>query len=546
MENILMVVVMAALIAVVLNLYLKKIDIPPIIGYITAGVLVAEIYQFRSSSHSVLSEVAEFGIVFLMFTIGLEFSISHLRAMKREVFLFGALQVVATTVLFSLLAVFVMGIEPKAAIIIAAALSLSSTAIVLKILKERGEIGKPYGKQVLGILIFQDIAVIPILLMVTLFSQPDVTLTKLLSQMAISAAIVLVLLSTVGKFLMTQLLERASNSRSHEIFVGTILLIVVGAALLAHKFGFSYSLGALIAGIMIAETRYKHQVEADLAPFRDILLGVFFVTVGLQINLRMLVENIGFVTAFMVSVMALKAMMIFAVLRYLSDRATALRSAIALMQMGEFSFAIFALATVAGILADAHFIQLIIVAAAISMVLTPFILKKLEQIAARFEGRSAPLSEGVAIESAQVKNHVIVIGYGAALGQQVAQMLKEQEIPYLCIEGQYKKVEEGIDRGHAVMLGNAAQLHILEKAGIHDASAVIVATNREGGMRLIAEAVLEANPNVNLVLKTNHLMTPGLFDDLNVRNVVDEYREAAKLMIEHAMTCEVGKKKNPA
>lgn len=138
-----MVVVMAALIAVVLNLYLKKIDIPPIIGYITAGVLVAEIYQFRSSSHSVLSEVAEFGIVFLMFTIGLEFSISHLRAMKREVFLFGALQVVATTVLFSLLAVFVMGIEPKAAIIIAAALSLSSTAIVLKILKERGEIGKP-------------------------------------------------------------------------------------------------------------------------------------------------------------------------------------------------------------------------------------------------------------------------------------------------------------------------------------------------------------------------------------------------------------------
>jgi CPA2 family monovalent cation:H+ antiporter-2 len=544
-DAILTAIVTAALIAVVLNLYLKKLDIPPIIGYIFSGVVVAEIFGLRANDNHALMEVAEFGIVFLMFTIGLELSINHLKAMKKEVFLFGASQVLITATIFALIAIYGMGIPVKPAIIIAAALSLSSTAIVLKMLKERGEIGKPYGKQVLGILIFQDIAVIPILLMVTLFSQPDVTPVKLITQMTLSAIIVLVLLSTVGKFLMTQLLQRASDSRSHEIFVGTILLIVVGASLVAHQFGFSYALGALIAGIMIAETRYRHQVEADLAPFRDILLGVFFVTVGMQIDLAVLSDNVLYILAFMVVVMAIKLGLIYTLLRFLSDKGCALRSGISLMQMGEFSFAIFALASVAGILADQAFIQMVIVAVSLSMILTPFLLKNVERMAAWLEGHPGTFEKGQIISSAPVKNHVIVVGYGAALGQRVAQMLKAQNIPYLCIEGQYKKVEEGIEHGHAVMLGNAAQPDILEKAGIHDASAVIVATNREIGMRLIAEAVLDTRPDINLVLKTNHLMTPGLFDDLNVRNVVDEYAEAARLMIEHAVTCDMAQRSSP-
>ncbi|MDR2153273.1 MAG: cation:proton antiporter [Helicobacteraceae bacterium] len=533
MDSILLVVIAASAIAIVLNIYLKKLDIPPVIGYIASGVIVAQLFSIGSEHHA-LDELGEFGIVFLMFTIGLEFSLDYLRAMKREVFLFGFLQVVVSAALFSVIAIWGMGIEPKAAVVLSSALSMSSTAIVLKLLKERGEIGKPYGKQALGILIFQDIAVIPVLLMVTLFSKPDVAPLQLILQMSVSAVIVLIVLSTIGKLAITKLLELSSNSQTHEIFIGSVLLIVVGAALLAHEFGFSYSLGALIAGIMIAETHYKHQVEADLAPFRDLLLGVFFVTVGLQINVKLVVDNIGFIAVFVVAAMLLKAVVIYIIARVLSDKSSAIRSAIALMQMGEFGFAIFALATQADILPDKDFLGRLSAAIAISMILTPFIIKNTERIASLFERGKKRLATPN-IEAAETSGHVIVIGYGEALGRQVAQMLKEREIPYICVEGQYQKVEEGFERGHAVMLGNATQRSILEHAGIKSAAAVIIAIDRENDIRFAAEAVIGANPNVNLVIKINHATTPGAFSDLHSAKFVDEYREAARLMIESAL-----------
>jgi CPA2 family monovalent cation:H+ antiporter-2 len=286
---------------------------------------------------------------------------------------------------------------------------------------------------------------------------------------------------------------------------------------------------------MIAETHYKHQVEADLAPFRDLLLGVFFVTVGLQINLNLLVEHIGFIAIFALLVMLLKAAVIYGISRILSDKFSAVRSAISLMQMGEFGFAIFALAAQAGILADKDFLGRISVAVTISMVLTPFMIKNIERLAGIFERDKKRPPHAANIESADVSGHVIVIGYGAALGQQVAQMLKEQETPYICIEGQFKKVEEGIERGHAVMLGNASQKTILERAGIKNAAAVIIAIDRENDIRLTAEAIINENPNVNLVIKTNRFMTPGAFDDLPSANYVDEYAESARLMISRAL-----------
>jgi CPA2 family monovalent cation:H+ antiporter-2 len=531
MDSILVVVVAATSIAVALNLYLKRLDIPPVIGYIASGVIVARFFSIGEEHHA-LDEIGEFGVVFLMFTIGLEFSIGHLRAMKREVFAFGVLQMAISAALFSVIAIWGMHIEPKAAIVLSLALSMSSTAIVLKLLKERGEIGKQHGKQALGILVFQDIAVIPALLMVTLFSQPDVTPMRLVLQMGVSAVIVLVVLSTFGKFVITKLLEHASASQTHEIFIASILLIVVGAALLAHEFGFSYSLGALIAGIMIAETHYKRQVEADLSPFRDLLLGVFFVTVGLQLNLRLFIDHIGFISAFVVLAMLLKAVVIYIVARILSDKFSALRSAIALMQMGEFGFAIFALATQAGILPDKEFLGQLSAAVAISMVLTPFIIKNTERIASLFERGKKPPPR---IESANVSGHVIVIGYGAALGRQLAKLLKEREIPYICVEEQFKKVEEGFERGHAVMFGNATQRSILEHAGVKNAAAVIIAIDEENDILLAARSVIEANPNAKLVIKTNSLMTPGAFDDLPSACFVDEHREAAKLMITSAL-----------
>ncbi|MDR2904984.1 MAG: cation:proton antiporter [Helicobacteraceae bacterium] len=535
MDSLLIVVVCTTFLAVVLNIRLKKLDITPVIGYIASGAIVSQIFAI-SGEHHTLDQIGEFGIVFLMFTIGLEFSLSYLRAMRRELFLFGVLQITLTAIVFSVIAIAAFDVEAKAAVVFACALAMSSTAIVLKILKERGEIGKPFGKQVLGILIFQDIAVIPVLLMVTLFSQPNADPVTLILKIAASGAIVLILLSTFGKFFITKLLEKANETQTHEIFIGAVLLIVVATALLAHQFGFSYSLGALIAGILIAKTRYKYQVEADLAPFRDLLLGVFFVTVGLQIDLSLFATHFISIFAIVIGVMLMKALVIYAFARFLGEKSAALRTSIALMQMGEFGFAIFAIASQAGILPDKTLLAQLSLAVAISMVLTPFILKNLEKIARIFE-RGATVTETNVGDfvSAEVKGHIIVVGYGFTIGRQIAQLLKEREIPYICIEEQYKKVEEGSERGHAVILGNAAQRAILERTGVKNAAAVIVTFDKEEDIRLIAEAVHEANPDVAIVVKSNQAMSPTFFDEISFAMFVDEHREAALLMISRAL-----------
>ena len=251
------IIIVTLFVSTFLNLLLKHFQIPTIIGYIATGIIIAYGFNLHSAVHNHdLKIIAEFGVVFLMFTIGLEFSIQHLISMKKEVFLYGGLQVLLSALFFGFIANTVFGIEPKSAIIIAFALALSSTAIVLKTLNENGGINQIYGRKVLGILLFQDIAVIPILLMITIFSVEDKSISSLLVETAIDATILLIGLLLIGKYLLEPFFYYVSKSKSNEIFISSILLIVIGASYLAHAFSFSYSLGAFIAGMMIAETQY--------------------------------------------------------------------------------------------------------------------------------------------------------------------------------------------------------------------------------------------------------------------------------------------------
>ncbi|KFN39139.1 MAG: potassium transporter, partial [Sulfuricurvum sp. MLSB] len=345
MESALYYVTIALGVSIVVNLILKRLGISQIIGYIMTGVMVAYAFDLRhmADSHT-LEMIAEFGVVFLMFTIGLEVSLQRLATMKTDVFFNGALQVILSAAIFFAISYGVFGISLETALITSMALSLSSTAVVLSYLKSTKEIVRPYGQKSTGILIFQDIAVIPILLLIGFLSSNGEDIGDVLLQTSISAVLIVGLLFIVGKRAMTWLLHFASSSEVDEFFMGSVLVIVVGASLFAHAFGFTYSLGAFVAGMIIAETRYHHKVESDIAPFKDLLLGTFFVTVGMKIDLGLFVSNFAQIAAILLAILAIKAIVIFGVVRIYSKAKIAFKTAIALSQVGEFSFAIFALA----------------------------------------------------------------------------------------------------------------------------------------------------------------------------------------------------------
>ncbi|CRF41744.1 cation:proton antiporter domain-containing protein [Helicobacter ailurogastricus] len=392
-------VVVAGLgLSVVSGLLLKKIEMPVIIGYILTGLIIAALFHIQDFES--LSEIADFGIVFLMFMIGLEFNFDKLKTMKQEVLLFGGLQVVVTSALHVLFGYFVMGSSWGFSFVVAMGFSLSSTAIVLKFFEESKQLNTPVGKIVVGILIFQDIAAIPILLILMLMGGGSNHFLGLLIKTIVSSAIILTLLLLPGKLAATRILSLAAESRLPEIFMGTILLIVFGAASLSHFFGFSMSLGAFVAGMAISKSRYRIRVQEEFAPLKDIFLGLFFVTVGMQIHLGFLFENF-FAVIFLLSVaMFLKTGVLYVVLRVFRDSKSALKAALSLAQIGEFALVVFLSASkrnlltlqkhegVLAFLRDHDIIhvgandiqQFLVLMIIFSMLITPFILKYLDSM----------------------------------------------------------------------------------------------------------------------------------------------------------------------
>ena len=417
------IIIYTIFISVVLNLFLKQFGIPTIIGYIATGTIIAYVFGLHDAVNShELREIAEFGVVFLMFTIGLEFSVNHLMRMKKDVFFYGALQVILTASIFASLAHFIFSIETKSAIIIGAALALSSTAIVLKLLNENGDINKVYGRKVLGVLLFQDIAVIPILLMITIFSVTDKSVSSLLLETFVNAIILLGGLFVVGKYLIEPFFRAVSKTKSNELFVSAILLVVIGSSYVAHVFGFSYSLGAFIAGMMIAETHYKHQVEADLIPFRDLLLGIFFVTVGMQLNFEIIYDNIGIISLLIPVLILMKIIIVFSLLRFSTDKRNALKSAISLFQLGEFALVIFELSFAKGLI-DPVIGQILIVVVVITMIFTPFVLRNISLIADVFI-KKRDEADAISVSKENLTNHIVLIGYGR-LGKHISELIQK-------------------------------------------------------------------------------------------------------------------------
>ena len=528
-----LVIIVVLFIALAFNIPFAKLKIPPIIGYIFTGIIISNIFHL---DHHTIEIIAEMGIVFLMFMIGLEFSPDKLKSMKKEVFGFGFLEMAIVSGVFGLFFWLVFKIDIRISLVIGSAIALSSTAIVLKLLNENREISKPYGKISLGILLFQDIAVIPVLIAISIIVNKDANLTQLFLKTIGGFLALAVFIVIYGKFIAPFVISQATKTKSDEIFMVSVLLVVLTAAEIAHFFGLSYSLGAFLAGMILSETKYKYQIEADLVPFRDLLLGVFFLSVGLMVDIKFVIHNIFSILLMTVTFMLFKALIIYLMLfLFVKHRRVAIKTAFILSQIGEFAFVIFALLGKYN-LVDNVLLQKLVVVVVISMILTPFIIKNIYKIADLFDKNVQDFEE-FEIKPAEVSGHIILIGYDK-IGQRIARKLNRVGIPYIAIDKQIELVKEGLKNGDNVIFGNAANKRVLESLKVDEAAAVIITTLNEEHTELITQNLLDINENLNIILLTDSEIHHEFYEHKNI-HVVDKSKELAEKLIELALKCEM-------
>jgi CPA2 family monovalent cation:H+ antiporter-2 len=537
LQDTLLYIIVALGISIIINIFLKKIGVSQIIGYILTGTIIAYAFDLRymNDSHT-LEMVGEFGIVFLMFTIGLEISLRKMGTMKKEIFGNGLMQVSFTAFVVYAISYYGLDFSLRTSLIIALAFALSSTAVVLSYLKSSKEIYKPYGQLSTGILVFQDIAVIPILILIGFMTtDANQSLYETLVNTVTSAIVVIGFLFIVGKRLMTWLLHFSASSEVDELFMGSVLFIVVAASLLAHYMGFTYSLGAFVAGMIIAETKYHHKVESDIAPFKDILLGTFFVVVGMKIDVGVFIDKIVLIVGVFITVFILKSAIIYLLLRLTSPHRRSLKAALALSQVGEFSFVIFALASMGGLIEDS-LSQILTLIVIFSMVVTPFFIAKITAIVEFLSGKKDAGEDMSAL--ATRKDHVIVCGY-SIVGKFVAKELDKLGAKYIVVDNSNKHVKEALTDGVEAYLGDASKKSILDALHVEHASSVIVTLDNMDKKRLICEAILKHTKDVNLVVKVVSLEEKEKLEDLDITVIVDGKLEVAKVLVEKMATCQL-------
>jgi CPA2 family monovalent cation:H+ antiporter-2 len=381
-----------------------------------------------------------------------------------------------------------------------------------------------------------DIAVIPILLMISFFTMNESNSVGLMILKTVIAAIVLLsVLYFSGKYLLEPFLNHVSKTKSDELFVASVLLLAIGSSYLAYYFGFSYSLGAFVAGMMIAETKFKHQVEADLIPFRNILLGVFFVTVGMQINFAVISEYILVILILLPVLMGLKYIIIYSLVRLEDTRRIAFKTAFSLIQIGEFSLAIIELGRSQG-LVDQTYSQILIVTIVISMILTPIILKNLTKASRLLISEDTLMVCNSYNVDKDTADHVVVLGYGR-YGQAIVEELKVLSRKYIIIEHNIKFYQLGLDRNEPIVFGNAAQKHILNSVNITSSSAVIVAVNNPDSLHIICEAIDSLTHNTKTIVTVTNESEKELLESLHLEHIIVETKQLSKAVVDEVMYC---------
>ncbi|MEP9350337.1 monovalent cation:proton antiporter-2 (CPA2) family protein [Xanthobacter sp. KR7-225] len=479
----------------------KRLGFSPVVGYLLVGIAIGPV-GFNVANPSVVSTVAELGVVMLLFLIGIELKPSHILSMSRYIFGLGAAQLVVTTLLFALLAAFGLGFGFAAAVVSGVALSISGTAIALQLLGERGDLGAPYGQRTFSILLFQDMAVVPLLALVPLLAPgsaeqaTDPTATVL---QALGAAAAIAVIVVSGRFLLNPIFRVLARSGAREAMTAAALLVVLGAAGLMQLAGMSMALGAFLAGLLLSESTFRHEIEANLDGFRGLLLALFFMSVGMSLNLVVVGEHVVALLIATLAVVGIKSVVVYGVFRQ-DDIAPAesLLAAVALTPAGEFAFVLFPLALATGILKGPQ-ADLLIALAALTMIVGPLLFALVGRLAPGIARRtSAPEPEPD--DFAEADGSVLVIGFGR-FGQIVAQCLLAEGVSVTIIDNDVEMIQSAGRFGVHIYYGDGTRLDVLRAAGAEQVEVICVCVDDKEDANRIVDIVGSSIPNARLFVR---------------------------------------------
>jgi CPA2 family monovalent cation:H+ antiporter-2 len=483
--------------------------------------------------------LAEFGVVFLMFTLGLEFSLAKLLSMRREVLGLGSAQVIITTTVVGSIA-WLMEFSVPSSIIIGGIFALSSTAIVIKQLEEQLELNSRHGRLAIGILLFQDIAVIPFLILIpALNGTLDNNVALEMTYAFVKGIIVVILMFALGHYALRPLFHEIVKVHSSELFTLAVLLFVVTAAWVTHTAGLSLALGAFLAGMMLGETQFRHQVEADIRPFRDVLLGLFFVTIGMMLNVLTLPEIWPWVLLTVAGVAVLKIVLIMLMsMGAGAEMGVAMRTGITLAPGGEFGFALISLAVAANVL-NTDSSQIVLASIVLSMMIGPTLIRYNGTIAKKlcagsYRQSRLQVQQNIEASTEKLHEHVIILGYGR-IGQNIARFLKAENIPYVALDLDPVGVNEAREAGDSVLYGDSSHSNILEAAGIRRARVLVISFDDTRATRKILPQVKRLRPDLPVLVRTRDDTHLEEFQRLGAKEIIPETLEASLTLASHLL-----------
>jgi CPA2 family monovalent cation:H+ antiporter-2 len=523
----------------------RMMHLPPMLGYLAVGILIGPHALGLAEQSETTHGLAEFGVVFLMFSIGLEFSLAKLKAMRAIVFGLGLAQVVLTIVATMIFGWTIatqlptaLQISWQASFALGGALAMSSTAIVVKMLTERLELESEHGRKIIGILLFQDLAVVPLLILIpSLGERPD-KLVETLAWAGLKAVIVLALLLFFGQKMMRNWFTIVVKRRSQELFMLNLLLVTLGAAWITERAGLSLALGAFVAGMLISETEYKHQVEEDIKPFRDVLLGLFFITIGMLLNVKLVAANWWLVLLLLCAPVLLKFALIAGLAKLFgASDGVSMRTGLALAQAGEFGFVLLNLAAGQNLM-DSNIVQVVLASMVLSMLLAPFIIAQSDKIVMKFSSnewmmQSLQLTK-IASRTMSTNKHVIVCGFGRS-GQSLATLLAEEKIDYHALDLDPERVQEAQSAGAQVSYGDAARRESLVAAGIYRASAIVITYADTRSALRVLHQVHELTPSLPVIVRAHDDTDLDRLKQAGAAEVVPELMEGSLMLASHAL-----------
>lgn len=520
----------------------RQLRLPPMLAYLAVGTLVGPHGLGYVAGSEQSSHIAEFGIVFLMFSIGLEFSLGRLRAMRRLVFGFGGAQVLVTLAGTTAVTVLYYGQDWRVGFAVGAACAMSSTAIVSRLLSERLELHSQPGRQTMAVLLFQDLAVVPLLIAIPALSGDTGQLAGTLGIAVLQAAVLLAALIVFGQRLMRRWFDAVARQKSPELFMLNVLLVVVGLSWLTSLAGLSLALGAFVGGMLIAETVYRHQVEADVRPFRDVLLGLFFVTIGMLLDVGYVAHNlVAVLVALALLVLAKGGIVMALTLVMKNSLEVGLRTAVQLAQAGEFGFVILELASNGGLVPKGVF-QVTMAAMLLSMMVAPLLIARAAGLGKHLTGREfasrADVAHKVAVRSMAISEHVILCGFGRT-GQNLAHFLEGESIPFIALDVDTTRVQEAASAGENVVFGNADRREVLLAAGVSRARAVVVTFSDQLAAERTLETVRNLRPGIPVIVRAQDESQIERLKSLGATEVVPEVLEGS-LMLAAQTLAEVG------